>query len=65
MSADSTNIGARGATRRRRTGIAWGAIAAIVGAVLVIRHASPLLAAAFGIAVAMSALGFLQARERT
>jgi len=60
-----TNIGPRGARRRRRGGIAWLIVAVIAFAVMLTlgapREARLVLAIPFGLAAA----GFLQARQKT
>lgn len=65
MTKDIPNIGARGARRRRRGGIAWLIVAAVAVVALLMtgvpREARLLLVIPFGLA----ATGFLQARQKT
>ncbi|HEY9228607.1 MAG TPA: hypothetical protein VIP11_18275 [Gemmatimonadaceae bacterium] len=65
MSEHIENIGDRGARRRRAGGVAWLLIG-LVGAVLLIASGAPRVwRLPLVLAFALSANGFLQAREKT
>ncbi|HEX4681605.1 MAG TPA: hypothetical protein VH277_02785 [Gemmatimonadaceae bacterium] len=59
------NIGPRGARRRLIGGYVWAAIAAAAFVVLVVQHAPRWFRILLAIPIALSAIGFLQAREKT
>lgn len=59
------NIGDRGARRRRLSGVAWLIVAIGFVAVLVAIGAPRWARLAVAIPIGLSAIGFLQARERT
>jgi hypothetical protein len=59
------NIGERGARRRRRGGWIWAAVAVLVAIVLMTTHAPRSSRLVLAVPVALAALGFLQAREKT
>jgi hypothetical protein len=59
------NIGARGALRRRRSGVVW-AVLAVAGLVaLLVSDAPRWTHLMIAIPAGLAAIGFLQARERT
>lgn len=59
------NITERGRARRRTGGVVWSVVALAAAAWVLFAHRDGWWCAAVGVPVAMSALGFLQARERT
>ena len=59
------NIGERGARRRRRGAWVWTAVAALTAIAFVAMHASRQSRLVIAVPVALAALGFLQAREKT
>lgn len=59
------NIGPRGATRRRRGGIAWLVIAAIAWAAMLAAHAPQNTRLLLFFPLALGVGNLLQARERT
>ncbi|HET7372284.1 MAG TPA: hypothetical protein VFJ20_02835 [Gemmatimonadaceae bacterium] len=59
------NIGARGALRRRRSGVVW-AVLAVAGLIaLLVGDAPRWTRLMIAIPAGLAAIGFLQARERT
>ena len=65
MAEHVDNIGERGARIRRRTGWVWTAVTVVVVIALVAAHASRAARLFVALPVGLSALGFLQAREKT
>ncbi len=59
------NIGARGAIRRRRSGVFWVVLAVAGLIVLLVVDAPRWTRLMTGIPAGLAAMGFLQARERT
>lgn len=59
------NIGDVGASRRRKGAIFWLVVALAASAWLIVRPAALPGYAALAVAYGLSAIGFLQARERT
>jgi hypothetical protein len=59
------NIEERGARRRRLGGWVWVGVAAAVAIVFAITHAPRASRLVLAVPVALAALGFLQAREKT
>jgi hypothetical protein len=59
------NIGARGARRRLIGGYVWALIAGAVFVVLITQHAPRWMRILLALPIALSAIGFLQAREKT
>lgn len=62
---ESRNIGARGARRRARGGVAWLALGVIAAAALTVFGAPRAARWSVAVPFTLSAIGFLQARERT
>ena len=62
---ESRNIGARGARRRARGGVAWLAVGVIAAAGLIGFDAPRAMRWVLAAPFTLSAIGFLQARERT
>ncbi|HTI65252.1 MAG TPA: hypothetical protein VL524_17120 [Gemmatimonadaceae bacterium] len=60
-----SNIGDRGARRRRASGVVWLIVAIALFVVLLLAGAPRWARLAVGIPVGLAAIGFLQARERT
>jgi len=65
MSQHIDNIGERGARRRRRGAWVWTAIAALTAIAFVAMHAPRQSRLLIAVPVALAAVGFLQAREKT
>jgi hypothetical protein len=63
--AHVANIGEGGARRRRLGGYVWGVVALITVIVLAVLHAPRWTTLLLAIPIALSSLGFLQAREKT
>ena len=59
------NIGERGARRRRLAGYLWGLVAIAVLIALAVSRAPRVTTLLLAIPIALSAVGFLQAREKT
>ena len=60
-----SNIGDRGARRRRASGVVWLIVAIALFVVLLLAGAPRWARLAIAIPVGLAAIGFLQARERT
>ncbi len=65
MSTRLPNIGDIGARRRRTGGIVWLVLAIAAAAALIVLHEPRALRAVLVIPFALSAIGFLQARDKT
>lgn len=65
MAEHIPNIGPPGARRRRIGGYVWGAVAAGALIVLLREHAPRWPRVCLVLPIALAALGFLQAREKT
>jgi hypothetical protein len=63
--AHVANIGERGARRRRKGGVIWLVIAVVVCATMFAVDAPRIARLALAIPIGLSALGFLQAHEKT
>ncbi|HXT16105.1 MAG TPA: hypothetical protein VN706_10785 [Gemmatimonadaceae bacterium] len=59
------NIGERGARRRRLSGYGWAAIAAGALAIMLAERAPRWPRLLLAVPIALAAIGFLQAREKT
>jgi len=62
---ESRNIGVRGARRRAKGGVVWLAVGVIAAAGLIVFDAPRAERWILAVPFALSAIGFLQARERT
>lgn len=62
---ESRNIGARGARRRARGGVVWLGLGVVVSAALIMLGAPRVARWSVAVPFTLSAIGFLQARERT
>ncbi len=59
------NIGERGARRRRLGGFVWAVVTLVAVIALAVAHAPRWTTLLLAIPIAASAVGFLQAREKT